>query len=87
MTREQLRSLPRRRPDEVLALVEGGPGYHQRIVLAVEAYTNEEWWRGYFAGVDLGNSLNAELRSRNPLMHSEDCPSHDGDDCTCGAMP
>lgn len=50
MTEEQLAALPRRTAGEILAAIPGGPGYDDRVLLAVEGAMNLEWWRGYYAG-------------------------------------
>jgi hypothetical protein len=50
MTEEQLDKIKRRAADQVLIDVPGGVGYEQRVLIAVEAAMNEEWWRGYYAG-------------------------------------
>lgn len=91
MTRAQLRAAARRDASGVIASVPGGAGYDNRVVMAVELAMNQEWWRGYYAGIDLTRNLSAGVtdreRKRNPFMHAEDCPSHDGDECRCGAEP
>ena len=50
MTKEQLDQLPRRTASEVITAVPGGRRYEERVEVAVEAWANEEWWRGFYAG-------------------------------------
>ena len=57
MTRQILSKIQRRTADEVISAVPLGPGVDQRTALAVEAAMNEEWWRGYYAGRGVADSL------------------------------
>lgn len=38
---------PRKEARQLLAEIPGGPGYDNRVVLAVECAMNLEWWRGH----------------------------------------
>lgn len=49
MTRDQLLRTPRLTARELLASIPSGPGVDERILLAVEAALNHEWWRGYYS--------------------------------------
>lgn len=50
MTEEQLARIPRRNASEVVTAVPGGLRYEERLEAAIEAWANEEWWRGFHAG-------------------------------------
>ena len=50
MEREQIDAIPRVGARQLLARVPAGPGYDDRVLLAVEQAMNLEWWRGYHAG-------------------------------------
>jgi hypothetical protein len=49
MTKEQIDAIPRKEARQILAQIPGGPGYDDRVLLAVEQALNLEWWRGYHA--------------------------------------
>jgi hypothetical protein len=48
MTRAQLSAIPRKTAAEILAAIPGGPGYDDRVLLAMEEAMNLEWWRGFY---------------------------------------
>lgn len=51
MTPQTLATIRRKTATEVIESVPLGPGVSHRINIAVEVAMNEEWWRGYYAGV------------------------------------
>lgn len=71
-TREQIAALPRRSAREIVALVAGGLGYHERLTIAIEEAINQEWWRGYFAGIDLAQNLTAGVAAREEARKTEE---------------
>lgn len=50
MTEDQLANIKRRSAEEVIVSVPGGLHYEARMRIAIEAWANEEWWRGFHAG-------------------------------------
>ena len=50
MTKEQLSAIKRRSAENVMVGVPGGLHYEARLRTAIEAWANEEWWRGFYAG-------------------------------------
>ncbi len=52
VTREMIEAVPRKTARELLAGIPAGLRYDDRVLLAVEMAMNNEWWRGYFAGLD-----------------------------------
>lgn len=73
MTREQLRAIARRDASGVIASVPGGTGYDTRVVMAVEIAMNQEWWRGYYAGIDLTRNLSAGVTTaRTDALHERE---------------
>lgn len=55
MTKEQLDAIPRVEARALLARIPAGPGYDDRVLLAVEQVMNLEWWRGYHAALAGGH--------------------------------
>lgn len=49
MTKEQIDAAQRVEARQLLARIPAGPGYDDRVLLAVEQAMNLEWWRGYHA--------------------------------------
>lgn len=49
MTKEQIDAIQRVEARQLLARIPAGPGYDDRVLLAVEQAMNLEWWRGYHA--------------------------------------
>jgi len=54
MTKEQLDAIPRKQARQWLAQIPAGPGYDDRVLLAIEQAMNLEWWRGYYAALSNG---------------------------------
>lgn len=51
MTKEQLDAITRKEARQLLAEIPAGPGYDDRVLLAVEQAMNLEFWRGYHAAL------------------------------------
>ena len=73
MTRAQLAQCANETAADLFARVPMGKGYYERIEVAVETALNVQWWRGYYAAVDLALSL--EEAAKNVLAEQEDDPT------------
>jgi hypothetical protein len=50
VTEDELAKIPRQSAQELSTAIPGGPGYHHRLLVALESHANVEWWRGYYEG-------------------------------------